>query len=197
MLSTNTENGKFNLKQGALMLFLLIILISTLISGKPTRAAASESFPNKNITWIVPFGPGGGYDVYSRAIARVLPRYLPKETDIVIRNIPGAGTMKATTIIHRSRPDGYTMGILDIQALSCLKALGKSKINPKDFTYLVNITRDPGTFMVAANSPFKTLEDLQKAEIVKFGVSGPPSLSWIGPVLGKKILNKMEALGIL
>ena len=130
------SNFKKNIYVGGstyLIFLLSVMAFSTVLAARPAKAAQPVDFPQKNITWIVPFGPGGGYDTYSRAVAKVMPKYLPKNIDIIIRNIPGAGTMKATLILNRSKPDGYTLGILDIQALSCLKAIGKSKIDPCTF----------------------------------------------------------------
>ena len=50
--------------------------------------AARAQYPDKNIDLIVPYGPGGGFDVYARAVARTMENHLPKHVRVVVRNIP-------------------------------------------------------------------------------------------------------------
>jgi tripartite-type tricarboxylate transporter receptor subunit TctC len=159
------------------------------LAEKRANSAPKVIFPKKKITWIVTYGPGGGYDTYSRAIARVLPKYLPKKVSIVVRNIPGAGGMTGTIALFRSKPDGHTMGMVSLQGMAVITAMGKKGVDPTKFTYLGAVVRDPGSILVAANSPFRSLEDLQRAQKVKFGATGPPSTSWIAPKLAKPILK--------
>jgi len=172
-----------------LVCVLAVVVLVTPLAQKAAKAAPKVDFPKKNITWIVPYAPGGGYDVYSRAIARMMPKYLPKKVDIIVRNLPGAGGMRAYHTLMRSKADGHTIGIVNIQGMAVLMIMGKSKLDPTQFTYLGTIIQDIGTFMVAANSPFNKLEDLQKAEKVLFGSTGPPSLSWVAPTLARRILK--------
>ena len=73
--------------------------------------SAAPNYPAKNISWIVPYGPGGGYDLYSRTISAQLPKYLPKKVRVVVRNIGGGGGLTGVAQIYKARPDGYTMGI--------------------------------------------------------------------------------------
>ena len=77
--------------------------------GLAPRAHA-QSFAGRRITIIVPSGEGGSTDVYARAMARALSQTIPGSPDILIRNIPGAGTMAgANQFQQRARPDGLTM----------------------------------------------------------------------------------------
>lgn len=72
----------------------------------PTLSAA-QSYPNRTVKLIVPFGAGGPADVY----ARVLAKYLSEETKqaFVIENKPGAGSIVGTDVVAKSAPDGYTL----------------------------------------------------------------------------------------
>lgn len=164
------------------------ILVAPL-AEKSANSAPKVIFPKKKITWIVTYSPGGGYDTYSRAIARVLPKYLPKKVNIVVRNIVGAGGMTGSIALFRSKPDGHTMGMVSLQGMAVITAMGKKGVDPTQFTYLGAVLRDPGSIVVAANSHFRSLEDLQRAEKVRFGATGAPSTSWIAPKLAKPILR--------
>jgi tripartite-type tricarboxylate transporter receptor subunit TctC len=75
----------------------------------PTAAAADVSFEGERIVWIVPGREGGGSDNFTRAIAPHLSRHLPGEPTIVIRNIPGAGTVPGTNQFHEQAKDDGLM----------------------------------------------------------------------------------------
>jgi tripartite-type tricarboxylate transporter receptor subunit TctC len=72
----------------------------------PTLSAA-QSYPNRTVKLVVPFGAGGPADVY----ARVLAKYLSDETKqaFVVENRPGAGSIIGTDVVAKSAPDGYTL----------------------------------------------------------------------------------------
>ncbi len=75
----------------------------------PTLSAA-QSYPNRTVKLIVPFGAGGPADVY----ARVLAKYLSEETKqaFVVEDRPGAGSILGTDVVAKSAPDGYTLLIM-------------------------------------------------------------------------------------
>jgi tripartite-type tricarboxylate transporter receptor subunit TctC len=75
----------------------------------PTLSAA-QSYPNRTVKLIVPFGAGGPADVY----ARVLAKYLSEETKqpFVIENRPGAGSLLGTDVVAKAAPDGYTLLVM-------------------------------------------------------------------------------------
>src|SRR6266480_5361867 len=72
-------------------------------------SAAAGGFPARNIQFIIPYAPGGGFDVYVRVIAPVMEKYLPKKVSIVPVNVAGGGGAKGIGQLYRARPDGYTL----------------------------------------------------------------------------------------
>jgi tripartite-type tricarboxylate transporter receptor subunit TctC len=77
-------------------------------------APARAEYPDHNIDLIVPYGPGGGFDLYARAVGHIMENHLPKGVKVIPRNVPGAGSAKGITAMYRAVPDGYTMAILDM-----------------------------------------------------------------------------------
>jgi tripartite-type tricarboxylate transporter receptor subunit TctC len=71
-------------------------------------SGGSSSYPNENITYIVPFSQGGGTDTYARKIMPVLSKEL--DVGIAVQNVPGAASLKGTGKLLRSEPNGYTFG---------------------------------------------------------------------------------------
>ena len=81
-------------------------MLAALLVAAPA-AAQKVDFAGKRIEMIVPFPPGGGSDVYSRALAPYLEKYLPGNPTIVIRNVPGGGSITGANQFNtRAKPDG-------------------------------------------------------------------------------------------
>ena len=89
----------------------LAVFAAILAAGAP--ASAADYFAGKTIEWTVGADVGGGYDIYSRTIAKYLPRYIPGNPTIVVKNLPGAGSAKAATYLATVAPkDGTAIGSL-------------------------------------------------------------------------------------
>src|SRR5580692_8964220 len=87
----------------------------------PRLARAAAAFPNKNIQFVIPYAPGGGFDVYVRVIAPVMEKYLPNKVTIVPINVAAGAGSRGVTQLYRSKPDGYTVGILNIPGMFILQ----------------------------------------------------------------------------
>jgi tripartite-type tricarboxylate transporter receptor subunit TctC len=84
-------------------------LAAAALAGMPVLDAGAQKadFSGKRIEMIVPFPPGGGSDVYSRALAPFFEKYLPGNPTIIIRNVPGGGSITgANQFQSRAKPDG-------------------------------------------------------------------------------------------
>lgn len=77
-----------------------------------TPVSAQESFyKGKTVRIVVGFSPGGGFDTYSRAIARHLGRHIPGNPSVIVENMTGAGSLiSANHVFKVAKPDGLTMG---------------------------------------------------------------------------------------
>jgi len=83
----------------------LILFCSSFSSGQET------SFQAKTVRIVVGFSPGGGFDAYSRAIARHIGKHLPGNPNTIVENMPGAGSLIAANyIFNQAKADGLTMG---------------------------------------------------------------------------------------
>ena len=71
------------------------------------RSALAQDFPNKQIRWVIPFAPGGNYDVTSRIVADPMGRQLGQS--ILIDNKPGAGGVVGLDAALNAPADGYTI----------------------------------------------------------------------------------------
>ncbi len=126
--------------------------------GKP--ALAQAAWPTQDIRTICPFPAGTGADVVVRNYAKVLQDRVGKT--VYVENRPGAFGNIATEATARSKPDGYTLGIMASSAIAAAPALYKTvPFDPvKDFDQVTTLMRVPWFLIVAADSPYKTVADL-------------------------------------
>jgi len=129
-----------------------------------TEAEESEAFPTKDIKWIIQYPPGGGYDAYSRKVAQYMPKYLPQDVNVIPENLPGAGGRTAYNTLYNSEPDGYTIGIFNIPGARITELVQDTEYKLDEMTWLGSITRGTSVVVVAADSPYDTVEDLQNAD---------------------------------
>jgi tripartite-type tricarboxylate transporter receptor subunit TctC len=153
------------------------VLILTLCALSPAQA---ETWPSKPIRWIVPYPPGGGTDLVSRALTAKLSEYLGQP--IVIDNRPGANTIIGTSALAQSPPDGYTVALItDAHAINVAAGKQLPYDSERDFAPILQLLRV--AFALIANSekvPERTLPDLVKHAKedpgwLTFGSLGPGS----------------------
>lgn len=122
----------------------LALLIAAVFAPGPLRAA--DFYAGKTIELIIGTGPGGGYDTYARALARHMPRHIPGNPTIIAKNMPGAGSAKATAFLHSMAPkDGTVMGAVFPGAIM-EPLLGDRAQAPYDPTKLIYVgTADNAT----------------------------------------------------
>ncbi len=107
--------------------------------------------------------PGGGFDTYSRGVTRVMNNHLPDGVQIYVKNIPGAGGRTGANFLARSEPDGYTVGLIDMEKLVGNDLVLETTYDVTAFTFIGQISRSINGIAVAASSPWKTIEDIQAA----------------------------------
>jgi tripartite-type tricarboxylate transporter receptor subunit TctC len=124
-----------------------------------TSLWAQTGFPNKPVRIIVPYAAGGGPDVLTRKVGPKLGEILGQP--IVVENIVGAGGILAAQSVARAAPDGYTV-LLGASTHVVQKAMQPSvKFDPlKDFAPITRNTVSPALLVVAANAPWKTVQEL-------------------------------------
>jgi tripartite-type tricarboxylate transporter receptor subunit TctC len=132
-------------------------------------AFAADFYAGKKIDFIAGSDAGGGYDLYARAIARHLPRFLPGAPIVLVRNMPGAGSGTAAAFLGRIAPkDGTAIGALMPGVIigPLLEDRPQKLFDPTKFTYLG--TADSGTrvCITGEKSKVKTFEEAQKTKAI-------------------------------
>ena len=132
------------------------LAIACLALTAPLAVYAQASFPNKPISLLVPFGPGGIADLTARAVAEHMSKSLGQA--VVVENKPSAGSIVASQAVATARPDGYTLLLMSNGNAVSVGLFKKLPFDvQKDFAPITLLgTFDIGIF-VAANSRFATL----------------------------------------
>ena len=99
-------------------------------------ALAAETYPAKNISFVIPDGPGGGFDSYVRAIVPAMERSLPHKVTVVPTNVPGAGGARAASEIFRARPDGAMIGIFNVPGIYIQQQRGNAGFDLEKLTWI-------------------------------------------------------------
>jgi tripartite-type tricarboxylate transporter receptor subunit TctC len=129
--------------------------------GLVGAAVAQSGYPDKPITMIVPFPPGGVADTVARPVAEAMARELKQP--VVVENRAGAGGALGIGVASRAPADGYTV-LMSLSSISILpeadKLLGrKPAYQLNQFRPIARFTADPTVFVVRADAPWKTLAE--------------------------------------
>ena len=164
-----------------------LLAAGTLIVSVSPMCAANE-FAGKTINIIVGYSAGGGYDVYSRVLARAMPAFIPGQPNVVVQNMPGAGSAKAASFIYSlAPPDGTAIGSVSpgVIVAPLLDPSPETKYDPTKFKYIG--TADSGTRVCVTlkTSGVGSFEDARKQRTV-IGAVAPGSSTFDYAWLHKK-----------
>jgi tripartite-type tricarboxylate transporter receptor subunit TctC len=149
--------GKF-LMRSELRSRLVALTAAVVALAGPIGAAHAQSFPSRQVNFVVPNLAGGSSDLIARAVASHLSKLWGQP--VVIDNKPGASEMIATEFLARAAPDGYTIAIFS-NALSINETLspGRRYDAKRDLTPVTKLAELPFALIVAAPLPVNTLKE--------------------------------------
>lgn len=147
-------------KSCVVAVLILGFMLTIVLSGCDQKNSKEDKYPSKDITIIVPFTAGGASDVQ----ARIVEKYFKKEfgVNLVFQYKPGAGGEVGFTELSKAKPDGYTIGTVNMPHI-VLQPLGrKTQFDYKSFDYIGEMVSDPQILAVKSDSKYNSLGDLLK-----------------------------------
>jgi len=136
------------------------LLVAVLLLIAPVLQA-QDAYPVKPVSMIAPFPPGGVADIVGRPLAASMEKTLKQPVLVVNRS--GAGGAVGTTAAAKAAPDGYTI-LMSLSSISIFPV--SDPINGKpapyqlsDFAPIALVTADPTILVVAADGPYKTIQE--------------------------------------
>jgi tripartite-type tricarboxylate transporter receptor subunit TctC len=180
---TSMTRRQFKYRPGRFLAAVAVLSMAAVASG-PGSAA---DYPDRDITFIVPYSPGGGSDQQARRLQPGLEKALGVNIRIVYK--AGGGGAIGFNELYRSKPDGYTISNVVVPNI-IVTAKGKNVgYKPEEFAYIGMTAQAVGALMVPKNSKFKSLKDFvdyAKANPGKVTVAGVGST---GEVNTAKLTN--------
>jgi tripartite-type tricarboxylate transporter receptor subunit TctC len=158
------------------MILRVLMLAATIVLLSPFGAQAQ--YPDRQITMVVCFPPGGGTDIAARIINTPLGEALGKP--VIIENRGGAGGNIATTAVARMAADGYTLLVCSSAFVVNPSLYASATYDPlKDFVPLMVIGASPNVFVVPEQSPIKSMKEFidGKMNWTSSGVGTTPQLT--------------------
>ncbi|MPZ38287.1 MAG: tripartite tricarboxylate transporter substrate binding protein [Rhizobiales bacterium] len=156
------------------------ILTAVLSVAACSAAFAQGDWPKKTISLVVPYAPGG----YTDSVGRITARYLEKAlgAKVIVENRAGAGGIVGTQYVAKSAPDGYTLCVCSVGAVSVAPVAQKVQYHPlRDLSPISIVSTIPQTVIVKKSLPIHSVDDLIKHAkahpgALKYGSSGAGGL---------------------
>lgn len=173
----------------------MVCLVATLwvLSLSSTFAgAAQSSFEGKTVRIIVGFSAGGGFDVYSRTIARHLAKHIPGGPSVIVENMAGAGSLIAANYMYKvAKPDGLTIGNFHgYQILNQVIEQQGIEFDARRFEWIGVPVQDNGACALTSASGISSLEKWKEAKTpVKLGGVGPGDAAYNSAKILKDVLE--------
>ena len=137
-------------------------------SSAPARADTVADFYKANpVTIVVGFGVGGGYDVYSRALTRHMGRHMPGGPSMLVRNMPGAGSMAAANYIYNNAPkDGSQFATFSrsIPSQPLFDSAGV-QFDAQNLNWIGSPASEVSVVFAPSDKKFRTIDDLRTREM--------------------------------
>jgi tripartite-type tricarboxylate transporter receptor subunit TctC len=145
--------------------------LAGIVAVSPVTSVAAD-YPSRPITFIVPWGPGGGADQLARIVSKLVEPELKASVPVV--NMPGATGQTGLTKLVTSPADGYTIEVMTGDTFA-LFAAKNSRFKLEQITPLAVMIQQPSGFFSNATGPLQTWDDVQKAvkeKELRMGVTG-------------------------
>ena len=154
---------------------------ATLLMAAPA-AAQAPSYEGKTLRIVVGFAPGGGYDAYARVLSRFIGPHLPGKPNVVVENMPGAGSLTAVRWLDGPAPKDGTAIVAFNPGLITQSVLEPEKIgnvNFLNYAWIGNMARDQRVCYLWAEKGVKTFDEFRAKKGWNFGTTGVGVSNWV------------------
>ncbi len=175
----------------------VIVPVLLVLLGATTAARTQATFAGKTVTMYIGFGPGGGYDLWARVVARHIGAHLPGNPTVNAQNLEGAGSYRAANFIYNVAPkDGTAMALIARDAvLGPLTGAPGAQFDATKFSWLGTPAMETNVCIAYHTAAVKTFDDLTKKELV-VGDNGPGTGTHSYPIALNAILGtKFKIVG--
>jgi len=147
---------------------------------------AQAAWPEKNITFLIAYGPGGGFDTITRKLGPVLKKKLGGKVNIVAKNLPGGRGKKAAQFLAKRKPDGYNILMFNMPGHAMPNIIGeKAGYDVRKIDWLARVAIFRYIIVTSAKAgKFKTIQDVLKAKKqIKIPITGPGTTGYLASTI--------------
>ncbi len=165
------------------------VVFAATLQGAGAQTPA-EFYKTHPVNMVVGFGPGGGYDLYARVLAKYLGGHIPGKPSVIVQNMEGAGSVRAANYVYATAPkDGTAIAAVN-QNMPMYALLGgqSAQFDARKLVWLGSMGGSNGLVYTWRTSPVKTIDDAKRIE-AKLGGTGTNSDSHIFPTMLNHLLG--------
>ena len=155
------------------------IAVAAAAAVAPAHAdAVADFYKGRQITLIVGYGPGGGYDIYARLLGRHFGRFIPGNPGVIVQNMPGAGSLRVVNYLYNVAPrDGTAIGMFsrNMPLIGLLGGNSNVQFDPRKFTWLgstSSFVNDAYILIVRKDAPVKSIEEACRPDLPALVLGG-------------------------
>ncbi len=163
------------------------------VAGLACAAGVEDFYKGRNVTLVIGYSVGGGYDAYARLLGRYIGKHIPGNPAIVPEQMTGAGSLRSANFIYSvAAKDGSVFGTFS-RSMGISPLIDKAEFDSRKFTWLGSVTDDNTTCVTWNTSPVKSWDDfLTKPS--KFGGEGAGADPDIWTLLYKNVFGAKARL---
>ncbi len=174
-------------------LFRLAVSLLLLVLSSGSVFAQANFYEDKTIKLVIGFSAGGISDLWGRALSRAMSQHIPGKPQIILHNMPGAGSLTAANYLYSvAKPDGLTLGFFT-PGLFFNQLIGSKAVqfDWAKFVWIGSPEQTQRIIYIRGDSPFKTIDDMRgAAEAPRCGATALGTVGHYFPRLVE------EALGV-
>lgn len=154
---------------------LSIFLFAAALPASVRAESPDDFYKGRNVTLVIGYSAGGGFDIYGRSFAKHVRNHIPGAGNVVVQNMPGAGSLTATNYMANVAPkDGSTFALARAPVMELLAGTASSAFDPLKLTWIGNGATELTVCGVMNNPSVKTFADAQRTPFTLAGL-GPGS----------------------
>jgi tripartite-type tricarboxylate transporter receptor subunit TctC len=168
-------------------------LALVVLAGLAYAAGVEDFYKGRNVTLVIGYSVGGGYDAYARLLGRYFGKHIPGNPSIVPEQMTGAGSVRSANFIYSvAAKDGSVFGTFS-RSMGISPLIDKAEFDSRKFTWLGSVTDDNTICVTWNTSPIKNWDDFL-AKPSKFGGEGAGADPDIWTLLYKNVFGAKAQL---
>ena len=169
----------------------LALLAAALVLPARGQDNKADFYKGRNVTLVVGYSVGGGYDQYARALARHLGRHIPGNPGVLVQNMPGAASLTAVQYLNATAPkDGTAVTMFDPGLITeSFAAPQLFKVKLSDFHWIGGMLRDIRICYAWGTTGIKTWDDMMKRKEFLIGTTAKGSNAYVNGAILRKIFH--------